>query len=277
MTQPRTKSVRPDARVHEMVVTRTHALSPSFVRLTFAGVLPAFDEEFVARGDDQWFRLFLPGASGMLTLPDGGGDGWYRRWLAIPEPQRPVVRNYTVRQARRGDGGWEVDADFVLHADDHGRPDGVAARWAVAARPGDRVGLLDQGVLFTASDAAAAIADGGRIWLVADETGLPGVESILRSLPDGAPVTCLLEVPTDADRRPLPSPADVQVRWLVRDQSGPRLLSEVETAGLRPADYLYAVGEAGTATGARAIARRAGLPPQQIDFCAYWRPARRAA
>lgn len=275
------KPERPkDARVHELTVLRSERISSSFVRLTFGGS-PDFDATFVARGHDQWFRLFLPNEHGALGLPDGTGDGWYRRWLRIPAARRSVVRNYTIRATRRAGERWEIDADFVVHTGPDGEADGVAARWALAAQPGDRLGFLDQGMLFAPEDAARAVANGGRVWLIADETGVPGVEAILRALPDGTPVTCLLEVLHEDDRRELGRADAVDVGWLVRGDSGEipgrAVLRAAEQLALGREDYVYTVGEASMATTVRKIARGARLRKEHIDFCAYWRPERRAA
>jgi len=276
------KPERPkDARVHELTVMRKERVSSSFVRVTFGGSAPDFDAGFVARGYDQWFRLFLPNGSGALGLPDGTGDGWYRRWLRIPASRRSVVRNYTIRATRRVGERWEVDADFVVHTGPSGVVDGVAASWALAAEPGDRLGFLDQGMLFAPEDAARAAAAGGRVWLLADETGVPGVEAILRALPDGVQVTCVLEVPHDDDRRELATGADLELRWVVRgdvhEQPGLGVLEVAEGLPFGREDYVYAVGEASMATTIRKVARGARLRKEHIDFCAYWRPVRRAA
>lgn len=282
MARASSKPGRPqDARVHTLTVQRREQVSSSFVRVTLAGDAD-FDRSFRPVGHDQWFRLFLPNGRGALGVPGGTGDGWYRRWLLIPPARRAVFRNYTIRQARRrANSSWELDVDLVAHAGPSGQVDGVAASWALTAEPGDAVGFLDQGMLFAPSDAAAAAADGGRAWLVADETGLPGVEGVLSSLGTEVPVTCVLEVPHDDDRRPLADRPGLDVRWLVRDRAGAlpgqAALAELLRHDLGAADYVYTVGEGSMTLDVRKAARKAGLRKERIEFCAYWRPARRAA
>ncbi len=279
MARAASKPERPkDVRVHEIEVARATRLSSSFVRVTFTGD-DDFDRSFRHVGHDQWFRFFVPNEAGALGLPGGTGDGWYRRWLTIPKATRSVQRNYTIRQARDVDGSWEIDADFVVHAGPSGDVDGPAAAWALAARPGDRVGFLDQGMLFAPADAERAAADGGRVWLVADETGLPGVEGILTSLGGRLDVACILEVPHEDDRRELPhSP---EVRWQVRGDGhalpGQAALKALSATPLGGSDYVYTVGESSMTLDVRKYAKRAGLRKERIDFCAYWRPERRAA
>lgn len=279
MARASSKPERPkDGRVHALSVVRTERVSSSFMRVTLGGS-GAVEPVLRPVGHDQWFRLFVPNEHGALGLPDGTGDGWYRRWLRIPAAQRSVVRNYTIRQTRTVADGWELDADFVVHAGPGGEVDGPAAAWALGAQPGDVVGLLDQGMLFAPIDAAQAAADGGRVWLVADETGVPGVEAILASLGGQVPVGCVLEVPHEDDRRALPATADLDLRWVVRGESaalpGRAALAAFSGVELTSADYVYTVGEASMTLDVREVAKRAGLRKERIDFCAYWRPARR--
>jgi NADPH-dependent ferric siderophore reductase len=271
----RTQPIRPgDAVVEELRVLRTERPSPGFVRVVLTGADAGFGERFTPRGHDQWFRLFLPTAAGELALPRGGAEGWYSRWLAIAEDSRPVVRNYTLRATRLTAEGWELDVDFVVHQGADGSVDGVAAGWALAARPGDRAGFLDQGVIFRP-------ATSGRIVILADETGLPGVEGIARSLAPTASAAVLLEVPHGEDMRDLPTAAEADIRWIVREGPAGRgssaLDPHLDDALFAGADYVYAVGEASFALRVRQRAEAAGVPRDRVDFCAYWRPVRRAA
>lgn len=274
----RTRPRKPDAaRVTTMTVVAVTRVSGSFVRVTLHG------EEFEPMGYDQWFRMFLPAATGDLELPHGDSEGWYTRWLALDEATRCAVRNYTVRQARPVGGGWEIDVDFVVHVSPAtGRVEGVAAAWALAARPGDTLGFLDQGIIF------APEAGGDRIVVVADESGLPGVEGILRSLEPGSRANLVLEVPHADDRRTLETVAETSVRWIARDDDAAlpgraalALLDDLlATEGERfvaPGDYVYIVGEGSFVLDARTRLRAAGIPKDSIDFCAYWRPERRAS
>lgn len=265
--------VRPaDATVQTLSVLAVTRPSPGFVRVTLRGEDGAF--AFTDRGLDQWVRLFLPpSADAPLVLPSGGAEGWYSRWQALPADRRPVVRNYTIREARREGAGWDLDVDLVVHRSADGTVEGVAAGWALEVRPGDRVGVLEQGVLFRCDPRTD-----DRLLVLADESGLPGVEAGLRSLPQGFAVEVALEVAGAGDVRDLPSPADLEVHWYVRTHGRPtgdslseHLARVVPTAGT----YLYAVGEAGFTAAVQKQAVALGLPPEQVDACAYW-SARRA-
>lgn len=272
----RTRGTKPmDATVQRARVLGVQRVSPGFVRVRIGSVDGRLD--FTPCGYDQWLRLFLPGAGQGLHLPWGGAEGWYSRWLAMDEATRPTIRNYTVREARAvGDADWEIDVDFVIHRGADGAVEGVAAGWALSARPGDELGFLDQGALLHAGDACAS----RHTYLFSDETGLPGVEGIAAHLPDGVRATAVVEVTHEQDRRAFPSEADLDVVWVVRSdgtEPGSAIRAHVESLDLAPDSYVYAVGEASFALAARGRALACGVPKDAIDFCAYWRPERRAA
>lgn len=247
-------------------VARSRQVSPSFRRVSLSGPeLTAFDWQ----GHDHWFRLFLPPAPDEpLHLPRLRGRSWWPSYLAIPEPGRPHVSNYTVAAYRRLGGVAELDVDVVLHGHD-GEPGGAVARWAVAAEPGSPVGLLDQGLLFDPPE------DAGEYVLAADETGLPAVRGILAGLPADASGVAFVEVPRPGDVTGLPAPAGVAVRWLPRNgQAGPpggRALAALAAYTPRPDAYAFVVGEAGLATGGRRALRAAGLPASRITFSGFWK------
>jgi NADPH-dependent ferric siderophore reductase len=286
MTTERTttsnRRVRPVvAAVTRFRVIASRAASANFIRVTLGTDDPRFVAEFRYLGHDQWFRLFLPQptdsapiARRSLVLPLGELDGWHSRLLAIDESVRPVVRNYTIQAARQDSGGWQLDVDFVVHRSD-GVIDGTAAAWAAAARPGDEVGILDQGHIF--NPYACENGCPGDILIVADESGLPGVTGIARSLPADVRVTAVIEVAHADDIRELPSSAALQVRWVVRSphgEPGSAALPALADVTVRPTDYLYLVGEGGFLVEARDRLRAAGASNELIDFCAYWRRAK---
>jgi NADPH-dependent ferric siderophore reductase len=196
--------------VRVAVVTR---LTPTFVRITFAG--PELDR-FAANGDDQRINLVLPGPNGEpLTPPaaSAGDDGWYSYWLSLPDQERNPLRTYTVRQARPQLG--EVDVDFVLHGDT-----GPASRWAATVAVGDAVQLVGPNARHAGSTRATGWnppPGSPTLLIVADETALPAVASILEGLPATARGTVLIEVPLAGDALPLAAPAGVRVEWLARD------------------------------------------------------------
>lgn len=254
-------------------VARTERLSPNFVRVTLAGL-----DGLQLRGSDHWCRLFFAReGQGTLALPSSTSElGWYLQYLATPKSRRPWVRAYTLRDARPEVG--EVDIDFVIHEDENGNV-GPAARFALDAQPGDRVGFLDQGVGFT--------PDHDHDWtlLIGDETALPAIAGICRSLPATARGLAIIEVPTAGDRQEFPAPQGMDITWIPRDETadghgrpGELALRALTAADLPEGDvHAHAIGESALATGARRhLIQERGVPKRHVDFVGYWRQGRAA-
>ncbi|MDH6182257.1 NADPH-dependent ferric siderophore reductase [Microbacteriaceae bacterium SG_E_30_P1] len=242
-------------------VLRSQRISPNFVRVTLTG-----DDlrRFEYRGFDQWFRLALPvdDSTRFDNLPSRVDTRGYLKFLMLPKTTRPVIRNYTVRAFRPE--GPELDIDFVVHG-----TEGVAGPWSAAVEPGERVAFIDQGCGWkgVASD---------YVLLVADETGLPAVASVLRDLPREATGHAVIEVPDLADQQPTDAPDGVTVRWVAREgdaKPGTLALDTAKALSL-PAGtpYVFVVGESALATGLRrwAVSER-GVPKSHVTFCGYWK------
>lgn len=255
--------------IHAFVVRR-ELVTPHMVRVTLGG-----DDlrRFGFLGFDQWFRLAVPVPEShprFDNLPDRFGIGGYLRYLTLPKETRPVIRNYTVRGFRAaGDGGPELDIDFVVHG-----TDGIAAPWAAAAEPGDEVAFIDQGCGWRGTGA-------GPVLLVGDESGLPAVAGVLRDLPRDSVGTAIIELFDDADRQELGAPDGVDVRWLVRptgSSPGAAALPALAALPEVPVDVTaFAVGESALATGARRqLVGERRIPKHQVTFSGYWRVGRAA-
>jgi len=269
----RKKNTPADRRFEMAHLVRAERISPSFVRLTLGGL-----DRLPPRGYDHWCRLFFPrDGQDVLQLPTRTSEvGWYLQYLATPRTRRPWVRAYTCREVRPEAG--EVDIDFVIHQDDQGCL-GPAARFALTAQPGERLGFLDQGIGFT--------PDHPHDWtlLVADETALPAVAGICSSLRRDTRGIAIVEVPAGGDRQEFPVPPAMEVRWIHRDESSEaagrpgRLALEALKATIPPSGVVHAhlIGEAALATGARRhLVQVWGVPKRNVDFVGYWRYGRPA-
>ncbi|MFJ5213902.1 siderophore-interacting protein [Streptomyces sp. NPDC088354] len=253
-------------RLFRAEVVRAERVSPSIQRVTVTGADLA---EFPWRGYDHWFRLFmtLPHQS-VLRMPEFTGARWWYPYLAIPEIERPHCANYTVAGFRPE--AAEMDIDFVVHRGPTGEVEGRAAVWACAARPGGELALLDQGITFDCPP------DASEVIVVADESGLPAITGILRSLPRDTVGRLIQEIPTEGDRRDLDAPAAMDITWVVRGNphSVPghaaldelRRLTTVDTSA-----YAFVVGESGLSTKGRRHLHRAGLPKDRITFTGFWK------
>jgi len=245
-------------------VVRREQVTPHMVRLTVAGDDLA---DFPDHGYDHWFRMFLPkhdADQALKKLPERVDMIGWLKFMRVPEATRPVMRNYTVRQFRKGDR--ELDIDFVVHGDE-----GVAAPWARSAQPGERLAIIDQGTGFELDPAIRSHL------LVGDETALPAILGILRDLPRDHRGTAYIELPDAADEQPHHAPAGFDVRWLVRepgDTPGALALREVQQQWTPPTEPFdaYLVGEQALATGLRRhLVSEHKVPKNRVTFVGYWR------
>lgn len=261
--------VKPDRQqLIRLEVLRSERISPHFQRVTVGG---GSIDQFTPMGWDQWFRMFIPtaGETGLDQLPDRVNLLGYLRYLRIDKGERPVLRNYTVRAFRPvGVSGPELDIDFVLHGSVEDGTAGPASTWAQTCRPGDPIGIVDEGIAFNPGRGT------DRVLLLADETGVPAAAGVLASLPDTATGTAILEVPTPEDRFDLSHPPGVDVWWLSRPaeaHAGDIALPALVTVSPGTGVHAFLVGEQSMVQGARRHLVATGVPKDRISFVGYWR------
>ncbi|MBQ3358425.1 MAG: siderophore-interacting protein [Microbacterium sp.] len=267
------KLVKPETQelVH-LTVLRSERLSPHWMRVTLGG---GEIEKFRPMGFDQWFRLFLPigGDAGLDRVPAKANKMFgYLKFLRIPDGERPVMRNYSVRAYRpvEGERGAEIDVDFVLHGSAAEGTAGPASRWAETCTPGEHVLIIDEGLTFNPERGV------DRVLLVGDETALPAIASIAASVPAGATGTAIIEVPSLDDALDFPHPEGLSVEWVLRphdEQPGALALQRVAELDL-PAEtfHTYAAGEQSLASGVRKLlVGERGVDKNTVSFCGYWK------
>ncbi|MEW9519213.1 siderophore-interacting protein [Streptomyces tubercidicus] len=262
-------------RFFDVHVLRTRRLSPSVLRVTFGGERLA---ELASGGRDQRFKLFLPQPHQDRPVFHDTGDGWYTAWRAQDPAERAVMRSYTIREQRHEPR--EFDVDFALHGAGPGASPlagGPASRWAADARPGDRLTVL-----------APAVEDNGGVdfrppsgtdWILitGDETALPAIAGILSWLSPGTQAKVWIEIAHEDDRQQLPSFADADITWLVRDGAtaagGEPVLDALRAAELpEGTPYAWIAGESGTVKAVRRhLVRERGFDRRAVKFTGYWR------
>lgn len=261
-------------RFFELEVLRTRRLGHSFLRVTFGGGSLA---DFRSGGYDQSLSLFLPPAHEEHTvLPSTDEDTWFGAWRAMPDADRPVMRSYTVREQRRTpEGVDEVDIDFVLHGDAS-----PASRWAGGAATGRRILAIGPAVAENKSVRFQPPAGTDALVMYADETALPAAAAILDRLASGTRVRAWFEVPHEDDRLVLPTLADAEITWIVREGGAgreervQRVLDAMRMAELPPATapYVWLAGEAGTIRAVRRhIVQERSIDRRAVRFTGYWR------
>ena len=260
MSQSKPNPPKNATMIHADVV-RVGNVTPNMIRITLGGDDFA---NFESRGFDQWFRLFLPlDGETNFALPKKIDLLGYVQYLAMPKATRPPMRNYTVRAFRAHEN--ELDIDFVAHGDA-----GIASGWAARAKPGDRVALLDQGIMHN----PAAGVD----WqlFVTDESGLPAVAGILRDLPRDTRGHAFIEIEAMDDAQETGTPAGVDVHWVVRpagEKPGVAALAAVQAFELPGGSFhTFVVGEQALATSTRRwLVNEKGVPKSHVTFCGFWR------
>nr|WSX51760.1 siderophore-interacting protein [Streptomyces sp. NBC_00974] len=260
-------------RFFELEVLRTRRLGRSFLRITFGGESLT---EFRSGGCDQSFSLFLPPAGREHTvLPSTGEDTWFADWRGMPDEDRPAMRSYTVREQRRTpEGVDEVDIDFVLHGDSS-----PASFWAGRAVTGRRITAIGPAVAENKSVRFRPPAATDAILMYADETALPAAAAILDRLAEGMRVKAWFEVPHEDDRLVLPTLADADITWVVRERGAGRERTEQLLDVLRAAEppaseapYGWIAGESATIRAVRGhFVREFGVDRRAVRFTGYWR------
>ncbi|MEY7975105.1 siderophore-interacting protein [Streptomyces pilosus] len=280
-----TTAVAAPFRFFALQVAATRRLGPSLVRVTFTG--PEL-REFRSEGRDQSLSLFLPHpGQGEPAVPLELGDQWWQGWRELPDDVRAVMRSYTLRALRTDAGGHTsaIDIDFVLHGvTGEGGPAaeaGPASRWAARATAGDRVLLLGPAVADNRAIRFRPPGDTDLVLLWADETALPATAAVLGTLPAGMRARVWLEVPHSGDVQDLPTAADAEITWLVRDATAaadpgasPMALDGLRTAALPPAarPYVWIAGEAGCVKRLRRhFVSERGIDRRRVTFVGYWR------
>jgi NADPH-dependent ferric siderophore reductase len=257
------RTVTAPFRFFDAHVVRAERVSPSMVRITFGG--EGLDG-FLSGGRDQRIKLFLPHSHQDAPVVARGED-WYERWRATDPGVRAVMRSYTVCEQRLDPA--EFDVEFALHG-----VGGPASRWAVRARAGDRVTVFGPAVEDNAGVDFRPPPGTKWVLLTADETALPAVAGILAWLPPGTRARVWIEVPHAEDLRPLPTVAEAEITWLVRDgEPAGLVLPAVRAAGLPDgAPYAWVAGEAGTVRALRRhLVGERGFDRRAVTFTGYWR------
>jgi NADPH-dependent ferric siderophore reductase len=192
-------------------VKRVERLTPGCVRVTLTG--PEL-EGFATRGPAEHIKVLFaqPGAN-RPELPEWGPDGP----VMLEGQKMPPSRTYTPR--RWDPATRELVVDFMLHGE------GLASSWAAQAKPGDVVAVSGQpGGAYTIDPSA------GWYLLGADESALPGLATILESLPASARAQVFVEVADAAEQQPLPAKTGISVTWLHRGHDGAAVGSKLEQA-----------------------------------------------
>lgn len=242
---------RPQAVLEVQAKTR---LSPRLLRLTLGG------DGYAAlnrnQQTDAYVKLLIADPSSGLRPP------YDLDALREQSPElMPARRTYTVRHW--DDENQSLDLDVVLHGD--GVDNGVAARWADEAQPGDRIAMSGAGGGYS------PLPETRRHLLIGDHAALPAIAAALESMDESAEGMVLLQLDDAEDRLDLAHPAGVELHWLI----GPReqLVTEVAALDLAETEGLqvFCHVERGITKQLRGVlVKEAGIAREQLSISAYW-------
>lgn len=242
-------------RFRVVQVKHSELISAGMLRLVFEGPELA---GFQSPGFDDHVKLIFPDSdTGSIMCPQVGPNG-----VIWPDDSRPIMRDYTPRHYDADSGLLTID--FALHEA------GPATAWALAARPGDSLGVGGpKGSMIIPTDFDWHL-------LVGDETALPAIARRLHALPASAHAVVLAEVDRPEHVFDLPSEAQVTIHWVYRSEgtagsfSGlPDALAQLEF----PAGdcFAWVACETLVARALRAALIERGLHPKRIKAAGYWR------
>jgi len=252
----RVERVRHDLKFRLLTVKAVTTLTPNMIRITFSGEDLA---GFISAGFDDHVKLFFPADGEGPALPSLSPEG--RPVFESGAP--PIARDYTPRRFDAGTN--ELDIDFAIHEA------GPATRWALQARPGDKLGIGGPRGSFVVAD------DFDWYLLIGDETALPAIGRRLEELRPGARAIVIAEISDAAEQQTFNSHASVEVRWLHRGTQpvgSTSLLDEAAKALALPSGdgYAWVACESGTAKRLRQIlVDGLGHPKAWTKAAGYWK------
>lgn len=229
-------AIVPGYRLFNVTLLSKHLLTPSLMRCRFTG---AQVTHMKIDGPDQRIKILFPSLSGTHHSLSGQGS-WWEQLKGIPAAERPIPRTYTLRRLVAAENQLEVE--FVLHG-----AEGPASSWAMIALPGDSIQIVAPNREHTADS-------GGYEWqphdeveqalIIADETALPAVKSILEHLArENAQLKLqvFLEVPLQQDCINLSEYDFADIHWLPRDRlrtsRGEALVDAVKAHAILPEQF----------------------------------------
>ncbi|MCO4202701.1 siderophore-interacting protein [Aeromonas taiwanensis] len=245
----------PVNRPRLLTVKHVHDVSPNLRRVCLTSPELA-DYPFSCGGAHVKIMLPRPGQS-EIVLPTPTPQG--PRWL--DPAQKPVIRTFTIRAFRRE--ALELDIDFALHGEA-----GPASRFALHARPGDRLAISGPG------GPDPMLQPASHYYMAGDLTSLPAISAMAEVMPSDARGHISLLVPDQDDVQDLSLPEGVSLRWFqgTPDQSAPLVAYFTALPMVAEQSYFWFGGEEGLVVPLRRHVRRTlDVDRQRVYAVPYWR------
>jgi NADPH-dependent ferric siderophore reductase len=232
---PRIQRVRHELKFRGLQVESIVRLTPGMLRISFSGQDLS---DFVSAAPDDHVKIFAPTPSGEVERRDY------------------TPRRYDAR-ARL------LVIDFAVH------DAGPATRWALNARPGDRLQIGGP------RGSAVASSDIRRWVLIGDETALPAIGRRIEEAKAGTHITSVVSVTGPDEHQAFETPADLRMLWAYRPLSAANdpgaLLSIVKSIDLQPETFVWIAAEAAVARAIRThFLEQRGQPLSWTKASGYW-------
>jgi len=232
--------VRHDLRRRSLVVSQINHISPGMLRIGLTG---EDLDQFTSLAPDDHIKLFVPSDDGRIER-----------------------RDYTPR--RYDPQAGELTIDFAVH------DAGPATRWAIRAKPGDRIEI--------GGPRGSVVVPADFDWwlLIGDETALPAIGRRLVELPAGCPVTSIVAVAGAQEEQRFATQADHRAIWVHRplsraDDPAP-VLAALDDLALPTGDgFVWIAAEARVARAVRGhVVDTLGHPAGWLKASGYWTKGR---
>lgn len=237
-----------------LTVLKVEKISPSFIRVQFSSNKP-FDV------DSAWVcphvkLLFPEPITGEILFPKLDEDNK----IVVSDKVRQLARSYSVREFDSVTN--QLFIDFAIHES------GLATVWSRHAKVGDQIGLVGSAGKLSFTDNCLV--------LMGDISAAPAICYTLEHLPEKQKVYAFILVNHAKDIVPLPDNENVQVNWLIQNNTKPnQLVDVVINTEFAEQDKLMFWG--GMESSLAQQLRRAlkdkytQLAPEAIYITSYWR------
>jgi NADPH-dependent ferric siderophore reductase len=232
---PELRRVRYETRLRSLTVESVKQLTPGMRRILLTGEDLS---DFSTASFDDHVKLLVPSADGIVER-----------------------RDYTPRAFDRE--RRTLTLDFALHEA------GPATRWALAARPGDRIQIAGP-------RGSTVISRSVRRWLlIGDETALPAIGRRIEEASAGEQITSLVAVARPAERQVFATKGRLTASWAYRSASAATdptpLLALVRAVAIVPGTFVWVAAEAQVARALRThLLDERAQPRGWMKAAGYW-------
>lgn len=242
--------VRNELRFRELTVLRVGRVSSGFQRIVLGGDAL---EGFSSKGFDDHCKVFFPESGAKFVPPVVTDEG-----IDWGDGVRPQARDYTplYDEARH-----ELALDFFIH------DGGVASRWAVEAKEGDKLTIGGpRGSLVAAENYAWQL-------YVCDESGMPALRrrlEAIRALPVRPEIHVLVTIGEETYKDYLAHLSDFNITWVI-GHNAQVVTEHLAQYSVPQTDYfIWITGEGKVVKKLSRQFETGAIDPQLVRASAYW-------